>query len=243
MTCKEFHNGWERGVSPGAGGLPGSTEMAEHASACPECSGFLRDEQVLEKHLALVRVGVPEVPASLDSAVVGNYRRYLAERPVAIDRRGWRVPLENALPWAAALAFAALVAYGAIVFFMPRSSTGWANGKSRTPVGQTPLPVRAEPQVSPPIETAKPQRSPRRTPNPGESLQAAAGREDGFPPAFRSLLYCDQISCPGAMEVIRVELPAPVLGLAQTPARAGGTVSADVLVGADGIARGIRVVE
>lgn len=248
MTCKEFHNGWERGVSPSADGLPESTEMAEHARACPECSGFLRDEHVLAKHLALVRVGVPEVPASLDSAVVGNYRRYLAERPIAIDRRGWSASLENALPWAAALAFAAVVAYGAIVFFMPRSSTGWANGKSRTPVGQapvgqTPLPARAEPQVSPPTETAQPHRSPRRTPDPGESLRAAADREDAFPPAFRSLLYCDQISCPGAMEVIRVELPAPVLGLAQAPARNGGTVSADVLVGADGIARGIRVVE
>ena len=243
MTCKDFHNHWERGVDTSAQALSESTEMAEHARACPECSGFVRDEHLLEKHLDLVRAAVPEVPPSLDAKVLGNYRRYLAERPVAIDRGRWRVHLENALPWTAALAFAAMVAYLAIAFFMPHSSTGWANGKDRTPAGRTPVPVVAEKQVSPPTPIAKAHSSPRRAHNQGENLAAAAHGDDAFPRAFHSLVYCDQISCPGAMEVIRVELPAPVLGFAQAPAQPGGMVSADVLVGADGIARGIRVVE
>jgi hypothetical protein len=216
--------------------------MAEHARACPECGGFLRDEHLLAKHLDLVRAAVPPVPPSLDSAVVGNYRRYLEERPVRSDRPRWRIALEIALPWAAALAFAAMVAYGAIVFFMPHSSTGWANGQARTPAGQTPLPVQAQKQVSPPTVIPKAHPLSPGAQNHGENPQAAH-RDDSFPRAFQSLVYCDQISCPGAMEVIRVELPAPVLGLEQAPARPGGMVSADVLVGADGIARGIRVVE
>jgi hypothetical protein len=45
------------------------------------------------------------------------------------------------------------------------------------------------------------------------------------------------------MEIIRVQLPSPVMGLTPTSARMGGAVSADILVGPDGIARGIRVVE
>jgi len=244
MTCKDFRDDLKPRADTSAKVLSESREMAEHARACPESSGSVRDEQLLEKHLDLVRAAVPEVPPSLDSAVLANYRRYLAERPAAIDHGRWRVRLENALPWAAALAFAAVVAYGAIVFFVPHSSTGWANGKDRTPpAGQARVPVLAKKQVSPPTPITKARRLSRRARSHGENIEAAAHGNDSFPRAFRSLVYCDQISCPGAMEVIRVELPAPVLGFAQASAQPGGMVSADVLVGADGIARGIRVVE
>lgn len=243
MTCKDFRNHRGLGVDTSAQGLSESTEIAEHARACPESSGVVRDEHLLEKQLDLVRAAVPEVPPSLDAAVLGNYRRYLAERPVAVDRARWRVRLENALPWTAALAFAAVVAYAAIVFFMPHSSSGWANGKNRSPALRTPVPVVAEKQVSPPTPIAKAHPLPRRARNRGENIAAAAHGEYAFPGAFHSLVYCDQISCPGAMEVIRVELPAPVFGFVPAPAEPGGMVSADVLVGADGIARGIRVVE
>ncbi len=45
------------------------------------------------------------------------------------------------------------------------------------------------------------------------------------------------------MEVIRVQLPSSVTGLAAASTSANGAVFADVLVGPDGIARGIRIVE
>jgi hypothetical protein len=44
------------------------------------------------------------------------------------------------------------------------------------------------------------------------------------------------------MEIIRVELPSSVLRSAQ-PSSEANMVSADVLVGSDGIARAIRIVE
>jgi len=244
MTCRDFQNHWKGGASTRADVLSESAEMAEHARVCPECGGFVRGEHLLKKQLDSLRAAVPEIPPSLDRAVVGNYRRHLAERPAASDRPRWRAHLENALPWAAALAFAAMVAYGAIVFFVPHSSSGWANGKDRIPGGQIPVRAGAEKQASPPAAAIpKAPRLGHRAPNHGGNIEAAAHRDDSIPRPFQSLVYCDQISCPGAMEVIRVQLPAPVLGLAQTPARAGGMVSADVVVGADGIARGIRVTE
>lgn len=238
MTCKDFQNHSKSGVGANADML----EMAKHARACPECGGFVRGEHLLKKQLDSLRAAMPQFPPSLDAAVVRNYRRYLAERPVAIDRPRWRAHLETALPWAAALAFAAMVAYGAIVFFVPHSSTGWANGKDRVPGGQIPVPVRREKQASLPVAVIRKAPGGHRAPNHGGNIAAAAHR-DSIPRAFQSLVYCDQISCPGAMEVIRVQLPAPVLGFAPSPARAGGMVSADVVVGADGIARGIRVTE
>jgi hypothetical protein len=45
------------------------------------------------------------------------------------------------------------------------------------------------------------------------------------------------------MDVIRVQLPSPIFGIMPGSAQATGFVSADVLVGPDGIARGIRLVE
>jgi hypothetical protein len=57
-------------------------------------------------------------------------------------------------------------------------------------------------------------------------------------------MYCDALSCPDAMDMIRVQLPAsampkPLPGFVRT----GGSVTADVLIGPDGIARGIRFEE
>jgi hypothetical protein len=45
------------------------------------------------------------------------------------------------------------------------------------------------------------------------------------------------------MEIIRVQLPVSIAGLTPGSAATGDTVFADVLVGPDGIARGIRIVE
>jgi hypothetical protein len=56
-------------------------------------------------------------------------------------------------------------------------------------------------------------------------------------------MYCDEISCGGTMEIIRMRLPAWGADDAPPSTETNGTVLADVLVGADGIARGIRIVQ
>jgi hypothetical protein len=65
-----------------------------------------------------------------------------------------------------------------------------------------------------------------------------------MPEGFRSLMYCDALSCPGDMDMIRVQLPASAMAR-QVPGfiQTSGSVTADVLVGPDGIARGIRLEE
>ena len=55
-------------------------------------------------------------------------------------------------------------------------------------------------------------------------------------------MYCDELSCDGGMEVVRVQLPSLPAGLMPVPTAGNRVVTADVLVGADGFARGIRIV-
>jgi 2-polyprenyl-6-methoxyphenol hydroxylase-like FAD-dependent oxidoreductase len=62
------------------------------------------------------------------------------------------------------------------------------------------------------------------------------------PEGFRSLMYCDELSCGGAMDVVRIQLQPSDVGLIAAAQQNSNVVSADVLVGADGIARGIRIV-
>ena len=57
-------------------------------------------------------------------------------------------------------------------------------------------------------------------------------------------MYCDELSCVGAMEMIRVQLPSSrVAGLTPASTLPNGVIFADVLVGPDGIARSIRIEE
>jgi hypothetical protein len=75
------------------------------------------------------------------------------------------------------------------------------------------------------------------------AMQPGIMREHPVAADFRSLIYCDELSCGGLLAVIRVQLPAS--DVAHTPASnsPSDTVLADVLVGSDGIARGIRIVQ
>ena len=57
-----------------------------------------------------------------------------------------------------------------------------------------------------------------------------------------NLMYCDQISCSGALDIIRMQLPASPVAGDSTSAPAQDVVLADVLVGSDGVARAIRIV-
>jgi hypothetical protein len=142
------------------------------------------------------------------------------------------------------VAFAMVVAYGGMRLFIPPPHV-WVDRQGTAQQPMVPPAQRTENK-----ETARARKiTPKAPKSHGDSGKRTnnpallAEGDKSFPTRFQSLMYCDQISCPGAMEVIRVQLPSPVMGLTPTSARMGGAVSADILVGPDGIARGIRVVE
>lgn len=250
MTCSELHAHFASDPRVAVKFVQDSAEALEHIARCAECNRFVQEQQELAKCLQLVRDGAPTIPASLDGLVLARYRTYIVERrrPAASVGLARRISLRGAFRWAAAVAFAVVVAYGAIFWFSP----GRRNDAHQRSGEQLPA-VTSQVTATVNKVMAGAQKAVRTRPK----SVAAAGHARAessvrIPPAqqdnssatrFQSLMYCDQLSCPGAMELIRVQLPSPLLGLSSVSSKPGGFVYADVLVGPDGIARGIRVVE
>ncbi len=105
MTCKELHDYWESDLRVAISLLSDSAELAEHVATCPKCDLFITERKELEKQLHLVSSAGPEIPPSLDNAVLANYRRYMAERPSSAVSNPviLRTNSRTALGWAAAM--------------------------------------------------------------------------------------------------------------------------------------------
>jgi hypothetical protein len=208
----------------------------EHLARCAECARFVEARRALRASLRLVRESVPEPSGALDKAVLDDYREYIAGGPSPASSLPKRRSLKVAA-WAVAAAAIVLVAG---VFVVGRTTKTVAIRSEPTPHSfSVPQPR--------PIEA--PSATTSRKPTPSNSVRRAplakplAAPESLASAGFRSLMYCDELSCSGAMLVIRVELPPYAAPFVPASAAGTGPIVADVLVGPDGIARGIRVVE
>src|SRR5438552_14365021 len=121
MTCQNLHNFFADDLRVETDLLPDSAELAEHIASCPPCNRFVEGQKELKKHLHLLRDS-PPIPASLDNAVVANYRSLVLERSCLVKSTPvtGRINPRGALGWAAAVAFAVVVAYGGMLLFIPR---------------------------------------------------------------------------------------------------------------------------
>jgi hypothetical protein len=221
--------------------------VAEHVSTCADCAQYVAEHRALGRSLRLVRETAPAVPESLDAAVVTRCRQHLAQRRDAPSaERGHR--LLPTVAWAWGVAAAVVLTIAAFWFFSPshkatstltstpnpRSDDRVAPAASETPAA--PATGTAKNHVTPNAKTHRP----RTARGPGRPVLEAKSLPEGF----RSLMYCDALSCPSGMDMIRVQLPASAMAR-QVPGfiQTRGSVTADVLVGPDGIARGIRLEE
>jgi hypothetical protein len=245
MTCQELHSffkdhlieanlRFERG------------EAMKHIAACADCRRFVEEQKELAKGLQLVRESVSPIPESLDATVLASYRKHFAERgrnDLAIVHR-LRPAL--VLHWGAIAA--ATLAVAALLFYARKPVVVGTAPKTEQPIASLPpaqvvsknVPI-AEKQPTRPVSTVtKQMRAPRPLDRPAIS---SARVENPIPKEFRSLMYCDELSCAGAMDMIRVQLPSAMVARPVGWTQTSSVVNADVLVGPDGIARGIRIVE
>lgn len=239
MNCKHVLSYLQE--RPGADLSSGieNAEISSHLAVCAECARLVTEHQQVAEILQLVRDPHCKPSTALDAAVIANYRRQILETARAIppvSGRNFR-PLAI-LGWSAA---AAALVLTAILFFHAR--------REITKIAAPPAEMRTQSrsgQIA--EEPAAAKDATAQTKNVAvrkRSRHSASSDPRDLPQeAFRSLMYCDELSCSDAMEMIRVEVPASLV-TRPVPASmpASGVVTADVLVGPDGIARGIRIEE
>ncbi len=238
MNCKELKSCFEN-ISLMSADPSAKPGLTEHIAECPKCSRFIEGQKDLLASLALLRESGPSPSAALDEIALTNYRKQVAGLRVSAALAIAPKPRSrSSLRWVFGLAAAmALVT----ILLWPR--------KQPDVVIQPAIPSPAISSTR--LDTAQmipiPQKSggEKGRNDPSKQTQAAvssASMNNPVPEGFRSLMYCDELSCGGAMDVLRIELQPSDAGLIAAAPQSGSVVSADVLVGADGIARGIRIV-
>ncbi len=245
MTCNELQDSMKNG-SARSDGKPG-TDIRSHLESCSACRQWIEINERLAGPLQLLRNSVPPMPATLEESVVKAYRVRLQHLSEVIPINKPVRPISPLL-WRAAIA--ALLIAGAIILFgtrrapLPRTTAKIQQPLISSTQVQTLTHSEApKPDLTKPAVTKKTPTSRRhhRAPAAVEENSSTEAAYMGLPPDFRNLMYCDQLSCSGALEVIRMNLPASSLGMA-SPSGRSNIVAADVLVGADGVARAIRFV-
>ncbi len=242
MTCNELHNRLESGALRTETVL--TAEVVSHIEHCSACRHTVDIEERLREPLRLLRNSVPAVSATLDESILSGYRARLQRASAEATSLKKQTPLST-LVWRAAIAAVLLV--GAILLFGNRKATSpppIAKVQTQPAVAASARSVSQAGNEAPKAVAAKMKPAPRarrKASAPTTEVPSAEAASLGLPSDFRNLMYCDQLSCSGAMDVIRMNLPASSLGMA-SPLRTSNVVAADVLVGPDGVARAIRIV-
>ena len=225
------------------------TQALAHAEFCSHCSTRLESQRALNTAFKLVSAEGGEAPAHVETALLAAYRGRQAKTSgnISSTRKARLIPYRY---WgiAAALVVAALgvatlrllqiphpsqVAGSAVNVVAPDTSPS-----IRLEPTPTPAPAKKEPaQVAVRLEPAARKTTPRQ---PAAKAQPVDGEiaTDFFPLASRS-----EIASMESGQLVRVLLPRNALasyGLPVNPERVDEPVTAQVLIGQDGVARAIR---
>jgi len=243
MTCKEirahFHEDYFAEVKRGCQPLA----LLEHIAKCKECSCFVEEQKELAKGLLRLREDAPAVSDSLDVLVLAGYRSSISERSrlaPAVSPASLISPLRSS-SWAA-IAFV-LIATAAVLLFTYGQRRHMDRVSTERPPVMSPPAAMANTRTAEPEPVHKKANSMVRSAKRASPAIPVALPGDWSSTSFQGLMYCDRLSCPKDMDVIRVQLPSAAVAFGPTSSKANDVVYADVLVGPDGIARGIRVVE
>jgi hypothetical protein len=246
MTCKELRWYFEDHLRD-AEVRSARGAVVEHISTCVDCSRFVARQRDLGKNLRWVRESAPDLPPSLADSVILNYRRYVAAKRQRFAIPSiYRFPVASRRTWSA-IAAVALVGILVWVFLARKAGSSKPAEISRQP---TVVPGAQVVAKNSPAAAVKPSRRGRMPLATSRSYwdrhlaSAPVRAARSLPDGFRSLMYCDALSCPEVMDMIRVQLPTTAMpGQISGFIHPRGSVTADVLVGPDGIARGIRFEE
>jgi len=251
MTCRE-HEDALLDLARGIAGTADSASLADHLRECPACAHRLAGERSMTAALRELAATTSESGPSdgMEQALLGEFMAMAAER-----QRG-----DGRWLWLAAAAVVALVAGSTLLWRGPARQAPAASTSASLPAREAPVETvppaldasgaggatsLAAPSPIPRVSrtaTSRRPPGPLATTRPPEAARAASRRSSEF------------IAWPGAAtlpamesgELVRTELPTSVLGLLGLESKgplSARTVVADVLVGQDGQARAVRLVE
>jgi len=234
MTCEEYR------LYLSEKNALGDVAAAVHAESCDQCRSLGLAQEELIHCLLAVRENVPETPQPLEASVMNAYRRQQGSRFRAKSSLVWR------LAWTAgaAILLIAVVLWGK---HGNRKPVAIPQSAKVAPAAQVPPAVgKPEPahvaEIAPKVVRTRHGAANSRT-TPRAPVTVASAQPDSAASGFSNLMYCDPISCGGAMQVIRIQVPAFPTEELRPLRPAGGVVQADVVVGPDGVARAIRFVK
>ena len=214
--------------------------LTQHIAECPKCGRFVDGQKELRASLAFLRESASSPSSALDKTVLANYRKQVAGLRASAQSATLRKPVSTAcLRWS--LGFVAATAVVTILLW-PRKQPGVVIHTTVPPVAVSSTRSDGDQKVATIQQGSAREKGRSAVPKRTQSAVSSASMGDSIPEGFKSLMYCDELSCGGAMNVVRIELQASDAGLTAVGQQGSNVISADVLVGADGIARGIRIV-
>lgn len=224
-----------------------------HSIACRACSALLAGERAVNEDLRLYAEATeqasasPRLKQSLRAAFDARHLAFAAgapviEFPTARPRRWARWTL------AAAAGLIALLAVGVLLSARREGSVAPATPVAmETPaVAATPSPTAVDAPAHPQTDSQIAAAPRRRTARASRSSRAALMSSSEETTAFIPLTYLGGASPSDGGLIVRVEVPRTTLlslGLPLNLDRREELIKADLLVGDDGIARAIRLVE
>lgn len=236
-----------------------------HVDECKGCAQTWNNQRDLSAGLRTVadRMRSLQAPAHLEGQLRAAFRDRSRVRPITSTPQRWRY-------WASAVAAALLIVFGVMAWRVHIASLPLPPivAKSEVvPASQTESPKPGPTSVvgavgnqsahesAPPRHVAsnrnprksQPRRAEVKHPGPQDSLVVAANTDaKEVATDFVSLGYGSALDLQDGGQLVRIELPRSALarfGLPMNMDRADERVKADVLVGADGLARAIRFVK
>lgn len=228
----------------------------QHLDSCPTCAARLADERSLTINLRALAHEMDSIaaPQRVESSLLAAFDELQVSRQVKRPRR-W-----SYLSAVAAAVVLAAVGIGLAAWNLKAPSREQVsnNGNSESgAVNPQPIPhdsIEPSPSVAPDVVPAKVTVRPKTASGrrgsarpkvtPRENVAALSATE--ITTDFMPLAYVNSASLQDGGSVVRVELPRSTivsLGFAVNMDRYSERVKADVLMGADGLARAIRFVQ
>ena len=259
MNCQQFDQVlMDLGRACAADGATVQGLALRHAQSCPRCAARLSDERKLTAALSAVSAAAANTQASapVEHALLSAYRvRFDASRRAAVGRGGSRTVPTAGRVWAVAAAAILLLALAAAWRLRPISHVrsvelassepgAYKQARKATAVrnGETqPAAALARQVVSRPHRTAKHASGSKRVATPEQTAATEVATR------FYPLPYGSGLGLDEGWALVRVQMRRSSLATLGVPVNAGSAagdmLTADVVVGHDGLARGIRFVQ